>query len=224
MINLIILSSHLPAIAQTDEILKKVKEFVQNQEKILPQYTASVSATLLVEGAVIEGEGNLSFKPPDIYKEDIGTATCYVGGNLQPAKEQEGLKKFLEPLPISPFDIYEIFLREEDYELKYIKEENNLYLFRIIPKKGCEEPLKGQIGIDKTEFAITFADVELDPPNFVVFSVKVKIKASFKKINDKYWLPYETITDSTTRVLFKKIKMNTKRTYSNFKVNEVDNW
>lgn len=192
---------------------------MQNQEKILPQYTASVSITLLVDEGVIKGEGILCFEPPDTYKEDIGTSTCYVDGNLQPAKDPERLKELLEPPPISPFDIYKIFA-EKDYGFKYIKEEDNLYLFHIIPPKGCEEPLKGQIGIDKTEFAITFADIELGPLNLGLFSVKMKMKISFNKIDDRYWLPYEMITDSTTRILWKKMKMVTKRMYSNFEVNK----
>ncbi len=116
-----------------------------------------------------------------------------------------------------PFEIYEIF-EEKEYKFEYIKEEDNLYLFRILPEKGCKEPFKGRIGIDKAEFAIVFAEVDICPPNLGVFSVKLKIRAGFKKINDKYWLPYEVVTDSAARILWKKMKMVTKRTYSDFKI------
>jgi hypothetical protein len=196
-------------------ILERTKEFAQTQKMILPKYMASVSATLLMNEAVIKGEGILCFEPPDIYKEEIGDITCSVEG-IEPEK----LKELLKSPSISPFEIYEIFKEKDDYDFKYIKEENNLYLFRITPKKGCKEPLEGQIGIDKTEFAIVFADVDFGSINLGLFSVKVKIKASFNKVGDRYWLPYELVENSTIRVLWKKMKMVTTRMYSNFKVNE----
>ncbi len=95
---LIITFFHSQSIAQTNDILDRVKEFVQAQKSILPQYTALSSVTFCMNEDVIEGKGTISFEPPGTWKEEIQEVACYVDGNLELGKEEEQKNSLLNHL------------------------------------------------------------------------------------------------------------------------------
>ncbi len=216
LLTILSFADRVSAQADIAEILEKVKGFAENQQKILPEYTADTMVVFKINEGTIQGTGRLYFEPLNTYKHDIKEVICFVDGIAQPPKDKEVAKELFE-LPISPFDIYEIF-KTDEYMLEYKDKKNNLYIFCIIPKKGCKEPFNGRIGIDDKEFAIAFTEMETPTLQLGLFSVKTKIKAFFKKIEDKYWLPYKVDTESKTQVLWKKMEVYTHHTYSNFNV------
>ncbi|MEW6104676.1 MAG: hypothetical protein AB1630_12840 [bacterium] len=191
-----------------DEILKGVQGFIQAQDQAFSSYTANVRVEMSggdeKEKGTIFATGSVSFERPD----KLTTKIDEIKGDIKKEIKNNSL---FEPLP--PFDMYDIF--KENHQFEYIGEEESLYLLKVFPKKEASEAVKGRVGINKEDFAISF-DVETPNVNLGLFSCKMKMKARFVGI-DKCWVPQEMFIENKMRMLLKRMDIKTQWFFDDYK-------
>jgi len=200
--------SNICLAMSVDEILKGVSSFISSQEKAFDSYTARVRTEMAIgdeeEKETIFARGSVSFKRPDEFVQKIDE----VKGTIK----KEDAQAMIES-PMRPFEIYEVF--KEGHRFEYAGEEGDLYLLKVFPKKGYKDGVKGEIGINREDFAICLVDLETPSINLGVYSVKVKMKERFFKI-EGFWVPEEIVLESKMRMLIKKIESKTIWSFSDY--------
>ncbi len=196
--------------SSVDEIINRVRDFIQYQEQILSIYTARVNIEKNENKGRVIATGTIYFQMPDKVVQKIDEIT-YIG-------EAKKIENYDDDLfPLEPFELYTIF-KKKGHKFEYIGENENAYLLKVTPIKGCEEPFKGTIEIDKKEFAIVLVDVEASEVNLGLFHVKARLKERFIKV-DRYWVLEEMVSDLKIRKLFKKERTIIYWRFSNYKIN-----
>lgn len=193
----------------SDEILKGVEGFIQSQEQAFSSYTARVRVEMVMDNEKEKGglfaTGSVSFKRPDSFTTKID--------EMKGAVKKEDAQAMIDS-PMGPFEIYDIF--KEGHSFKYDREDEKTYWLFVFPKKGCDDAVKGKIGINKDDFAISFVDVETSSVNLGLFSCKMKLKEKFFKV-EGFYVPEELVIETKMRMLIKKMDMKTEWSFSDYK-------